>query len=76
MEINTVYDSIKKPHHLEYKPFIKLRLPFKYLTMVSMIFFLLSISDIASKQFVYIISPPPQHLFSINNGSPRMSISK
>ena len=54
MEINTVYDSIKKPHHLEYKPFIKLRLPFKYIKLVSMVFFLLSISDIASKQFVYI----------------------
>ena len=54
MEINTVYDSIKKPHHLEYKPFIKMRLPFNCITIVSMIFFLLSISDIASKQFIYI----------------------
>ena len=23
MEINTIYDSIKKPHHLEYKPVYK-----------------------------------------------------
>ena len=79
MEINIVYDSIKKPHHLEYEPFIKMRLPFKYITILSMIFFLLSISDIALKQFIYIkvwISPLPQHPFSINNGSPCMSISK
>ena len=76
MEINIVYDSIKKPHHLEYEPFIKMRLPFKYITIVSMIFFLLSISDIASKQFIYIISPLPQYPFSINDRIPCMIINK
>ena len=56
-----------------------MRLPFNCITIVSMIFFLLSISDIASKQFIYIkawISPLPHRPFSINNESPCMIISK